>query len=131
MKIDIPTICNDGAGVSVFSQRTITLAGSTARQLSKQIAAENFRLRHSNSEYSSDWHVAGDPTLLIILAGTLEIELRNGESKRFSSGEMFIAEDFLTPEVNFDDTRHGHRARVVGNRALSAMHLKLSHRNAG
>ena len=36
--------------------------GSPARFLSEQISAENFRLRNSHAKYSSDFHVAGDPT---------------------------------------------------------------------
>ena len=97
--------------------------------LSEQIAAVNFRLRTSDVSYASDWHVAGDPTLLIILSGYIQIELRNGETKRFSRGEMFIAEDHLKNKVNYDENVHGHRAQVIGEDELQVVHLKLNKRD--
>ncbi|MGH1540301.1 MAG: hypothetical protein ACRBHB_07755 [Arenicella sp.] len=125
----IPSIQNKGQGESIFSTRTVDLQGTQERLLSEQIPALNFRLRQSDANYSSDFHVAGDPTLLIILQGTLRVELRNGESREFSAGEMFIAEDYLSVGVDFNDAVHGHRAEVVGNKALSALHLKLEKRS--
>ena len=124
----IHCVQNDGHGESVFSTRPIDLAGTNERLLSEQISALNFRLRQSNSSYTSDFHVAGDPTLLIILTGTLRVELRNGEYQDFSKGNLFIAEDFLHAETHFDETRHGHRATVIGDEDLSALHLKLEKR---
>lgn len=124
----IPTVTNDGRGTSFFSSKEITLNGSSERYLSDQIAAVNFRLRESDSTYASSWHVAGDPTLLIILSGTIRIELRNGDCQEFSVGEMFIAEDYLAVSATFDDALHGHRAEVVGNEKLSVLHLKLEKR---
>jgi uncharacterized cupin superfamily protein len=123
----IPSVCSDGLGVSKFSCREIELEGQPLRRLSQQQSALNFRLRTSDTSYASDWHVAGDPTLLIILKGAVEIELRNGQTKVFRAGDMFVAEDFLKSTQEFTDT-HGHRAKVVGSESLSALHLKLEKR---
>jgi hypothetical protein len=123
----IVSISNDGHGASKFGVREIELNGTANWMLSDQQAALNFRLRSSGSEYRSDWHVAGDPTLWIILSGGIEIELRNGLSKIFNVGEMFIAEDYLVDGVEFSDVA-GHRARVLGAEPLGALHLKLSKR---
>lgn len=120
----ITTVTNDGAGISEFSSRDIQMNGDERWLLSDQQGSVNFRLRSSHASYKSDWHVAGDPTLLIILRGELEIELRSGCSRRFASGEMFIAEDFLLPSIKFSNT-HGHRATVVSSKHLEALHLKL------
>lgn len=95
--------------------------------LSDQQGALNFRLRSSDSDYASDWHVAGDPTLLIILQGSIELSLRNGLTKEVGQGQMFIAQDYLADGVEFGE-QHGHRARVLGDVQLSALHLKLSKR---
>jgi len=92
--ITVPTITNDGQGASRFSTRQIALTGDVTRQLSDQIGAVNFRLRRSEG-YSADYHVAGDPTLLIVLSGTMRIELPSGERRDFSKGDMYIAEDYL------------------------------------
>jgi len=81
--ITIPTISNDGECPSFFGQREIALNGDVTRLLSDQINAVNFRLRHSKG-YSSDYHVAGDPTLLIVLSGTIRIELPNGDHRDFT-----------------------------------------------
>ena len=124
--IEVCCVTNDGQGESSFATRSIELHGSPERSLSEQLPALNFRLRTSHHAYSSDWHVAGDPTLLIMLSGTIRIVLRNGETRDFSAGEMFIAQDFLATHVQFNDGLHGHRAEVVGGQDISVLHLKLS-----
>jgi len=121
----IPSINNDGSGKSYWGLHEITLQGDAAWMLSEQQSALNFRLRSSAPGYQSDWHVAGDPTLLIIQAGTIEIELRDGSLKRFSAGELFVAQDYLDEGIEFSDLL-GHRARVIGQEPLNALHLKLS-----
>jgi len=123
----IPSVTNDGDGRSVFATREIELSGSSEWMLSDQQAAVNFRLRSSRNSYQSSWHVAGDPTLLVILKGVIEIQLRDGSTQRFSAGDLFIAEDYLVDGVVFDDS-HGHCARVVGQEMLQALHLKLDKR---
>ncbi len=123
----IPCITSDGRGASFFSTREITLNGDSSWMLSDQQQAINFRLRSSASPYESTWHVAGDPTLLIILSGELEIELRSGKSQIFSAGDMFIAEDYLSDGVEFNSNVSGHRARVLGG-DVQALHLKLEKR---
>lgn len=126
--VQVPSIINDGHGASQFSVREITLEGdSSSWRLSQQQSAVNFRLRSSTPSYASDWHVAGDPTLLVILKGAIEIELRNGDSQIFRAGDMFVAEDFLTNTKMFSII-HGHRANVVDNENFSALHLKLEKR---
>jgi len=128
VQVDIPCVSNDGRGVSYFTVHSISLSGDEQRKLSEQQACENFRLRSSDAGYASGFHVAGDPTLLIILAGTLKISLRNGENQCFSAGEMFVAEDYLDEGVEFNDSLHGHSAQLQGDQALMALHLKLNKR---
>jgi len=127
-EVTIPTISNDGREASYFGQRHITLSGDITRQLSDQIDAVNFRLRHSEY-YSSDYHVAGDPTLLIVLSGSIRIDLQNGDSKTFSQGDLYIAEDYLEPDVKFNPTFHGHRAVMTEKIPYKAVHIKLEKRN--
>ena len=93
--------------------------------LSEQIDAVNFRLRKSAAGYKSDWHVAGDPTLILIQKGILRITLRNGDYRDFPAGSMFIAEDFLPHETSFDPAKHGHMAEVISDQELEAIHIKL------
>jgi len=129
-KMTIPTITNDGQGASFFSTRNIALNGDTARQLSDQISAVNFRVRRSVG-YRADFHVAGDPTLLIVLSGTMRIELPSGEHRDFSKGNMYIAEDYLAAGIAFKSGKHGDSARTVGDAPYEALHLKLLRREVG
>jgi len=126
-KLNIPTITSDGQGASYFSTREITLNGDVSRQLSDQIDAVNFRLRRSEN-YSADFHVAGDPTLLIVLSGTVRIQLPSGEYRDFTQGDMYIAQDYLAAEVEFEAGLHGHSASTIGDGTYNAVHLKLSRR---
>ena len=119
-------VTSDGMNESYFSTQRYDLTGTNQRMLSEQNSAVNFRLRTSDASYASGWHVANDPTLLIVLSGCIELELRNGDTKRFGKGEMFIAKDFLSKGVDFDDEKHGHKARVLGEDELQVLHLKLS-----
>ena len=123
----IPTISNDGRGASYFGMRDIELNGDMTRRLSDQIDAVNFRLRQSEG-YSSDYHVAGDPTLLIVLSGTMRIELPNGTARDFTQGDLYIAEDYLEAGIEFDDRLHGHRAEMIGDTPYKAVHIKLERR---
>lgn len=124
---NIISVTSDGDGPSRFSIRKIDLNGDDSWSLSEQQSALNFRLRSSAAGYNSTWHVAGDPTLLIITSGAIEIQIRSGETHLFEAGDMFIAEDFLIVNTEFSDI-HGHRAKVVGQQTLQALHLKLKKR---
>lgn len=123
----LTTISNDGDGASFFGTREIVLGGDISRLLSEPIDAVNFRLRRSEA-YRSDYHVAGDPTLLVVLSGEILIELPNGESRRFTAGDLYIAEDYLNSGVAFIPNYHGHRAEMVGDTPYKALHLKLNRR---
>lgn len=125
--MSVPTISNDGQCASFFGTREIELNGDITRQLSDQIPAVNFRLRRSEG-YSSDYHVAGDPTLLIVLSGTIRIELPTGETRDFTQGDLYIAEDYLEANAVFTQGLHGHRAEMVGDIAYQALHIKLERR---
>ena len=88
--------------------------------------ALNFRHRMSEPGYYSDWHVAGDPTLIIIRSGILRIGLRDNHFRDFTAGDAFIARDRLHNNTTFDKQAHGHTAQVVGEKKLVALHIKLS-----
>ncbi len=126
-KMPIPLVTNDGAGASVFAQSEIELTGEMTRYLSDQIGAVNFRLRESHG-YKSDYHCAGDPTLLIVLSGQIRIELVSGEDRVFKAGDLYVAQDYIQDGVAFDRTIHGHRAEQIGDTPYRAVHIKLQER---
>ena len=124
--ITIPVVANGEDGFSIFTERVIELEGNDQRALSEQLLAENFRLRTSAPDYRSDFHAAGDPTLIVILEGRFRLSLITGQSLEFSPGELFIAMDFLPDEVT--NAQFGHRGEVVGDQEFRALHLKLARR---
>jgi len=124
--ITVPVLCNASTGYSVFNEKTYTLEDYNGLFISPRIDALNFRHRVSKPGYYSSWHVAGDPTLIIIRSGTLRIGLRDGSHRDFSAGDIFIAQDKLTENTEFDNQSHGHTAQVVGEQDLLALHIKLA-----
>ena len=119
------TIATNQSGISVFEEVDFEVHQRGGMFLTEQIASKNFRIRKSDVGYETDFHISGDPTLLIILKGTLKIELQNGEFKTFSAGNFFIAKDNLPENIVFDNKIHGHKASVIGNETLEAIHIKL------
>lgn len=112
-------------GYSEFTEQQLSLDDYNGLFITPRIDALNFRHRMSQPNYFSDWHVAGDPTLIIIRSGTLRLGLRNGEYRDFSAGDMFIAQDKLQVGEVFNDQIHGHTAAVIGDDVLNAVHIKL------
>ena len=128
MQQNLWVIENENNGASYFSEKSYELGQLGGMWISEQQSAINFRHRKSLAGYASDWHVAGDPTLIIILSGTLRLFLRNGEHRDFTKGDQFIAADYLDTDVDFDQSIHGHSAEVIGETTLEAVHIKLSKR---
>ena len=120
-EVKFTSVTNDGYGASYFCKKSVELSGEPSRRLSQQIDAVNFRLRSSDTSYVSGFHVAGDPTLLIILSGTVRIELHNGDSREFNAGEMFVAEDYLHEPCDFNENTHN----LLDNRAKALLTTTL------
>lgn len=121
----VQTISSDENGISVFSEMPFDINQHGGMFLTDQIASKNFRIRKSNRSYETDFHLAGDATFIVIVKGSLKIELQNGDYKIFSGGDYFIAKDSLPDHITFDRTIHGHKASVVGEELLEAIHIKL------
>jgi len=125
--LSAPLEANTGkTGFSIFTDVRYSLADYNGLFITDRMDALNFRHRASEPGYFSRWHVAGDPTLIIIRAGTLRMTLRNGEYRDFSAGDMFIAQDRLQVGELFDDNIHGHTAELIGDETLLAVHIKLA-----
>lgn len=121
----VSTITTNDTGVSVFDEVAFDVNQRGGMFLTEQITSKNFRIRKSAPGYTTDFHLSGDETMLIILKGSLKIELQNGDYKIFSSGDYFIAKDNLPENIIFDSQIHGHKASVIGDESLEAIHIKL------
>ncbi|UTW55900.1 hypothetical protein [Kordiimonas sp. SCSIO 12610] len=125
---EIYEIIIDQDNISRFQKRQYEFTPYGGMFISEQINAVNFRLRESDAGYESDWHVAGDPTMIIILAGALKIILQDGNSQTFVAGDKFIAGDYIKVGQEFSADIHGHKAKVIGDVKLRAVHIKLAKR---
>lgn len=121
----VPIITTNEIGISVFEDIEFDVNQRGGMFLTDQIASKNFRIRKSNVGYETDFHLAGDATFIVILKGSLKVELQNGDYKVFSSGNYFIAKDNLPENTIFDNKIHGHKASVIGDESLEAIHIKL------
>ncbi|GEC79597.1 hypothetical protein [Flavobacterium aquatile] len=121
----VTTITTNDSGISVFDEIEFDVNQRGGMFLTDQIASKNFRIRKSNLGYETDFHLSGDATFIVILKGTLKIELQNGDYKLFSTGEYFIAKDNLPENILFESKIHGHKASVIGDESLEAIHIKL------
>ena len=122
----VPILCNVKTKYSYFIEQQYCLDEYNGLFISSRQQALNFRHRISEPGYYSDWHVAGDPTLILIRSGILRIGLRNNSYRDFAAGDVFIAQDKLDDNTNFEKNIQGHTAQVIGNQQLIALHLKLS-----
>jgi|GEM_PF-916324 len=133
IRIDlITTLTNTNhpnAFASVFSTVQLTTSDMNGMLISDRQEALNLRHRSSEPGYTSDWHVAGDPTLIIIRQGSLTLELKNGNRRTYHAGDQFIAADYLANNTTLAENQ-GHKAFVEGSQCLLAVHIKLSNNPA-
>lgn len=127
--IDLLTTLTDTNHPNIYASAFQTLQLCThdmnGMLISDRQQALNLRHRSSEPGYTSDWHVAGDPTLIIIRQGTLTLELKNGTRRTYHAGDQFIAADHLANNTTLA-INQGHKAFVEGAQNLLAVHIKLS-----
>ncbi|MBX2850145.1 MAG: hypothetical protein KTR15_00200 [Phycisphaeraceae bacterium] len=122
----LPALVTAEDGTTVWSQRGWPIEARGGMLLSQRIDCSSLRLRASEPGYQADWHVAGDPTLIIVRAGRLRITLHDGGERDFGPGDAFIAADHVPDGQGFDHALHGHRAKAVGDNPIEAVHIKLA-----
>ena len=72
------------------------------------LPAQSTMLGEMPEGLNQDWHPASRRQLVIVLSGTVEVETSDGSKKRWSNGEMFLADDVGS---------RGHRTRTIGGPA--------------
>ena len=81
--------------------------GNTVHR-SALLPAQSTMVTEMPEGFCQDWHPASRRQLLVVLSGTLEIETSDGEKRRCSSGEVFLADDVGS---------RGHCSRTIGGPA--------------
>jgi hypothetical protein len=115
----------DADGYARFREDALPLPeGTPAARLSAPCPAKSVQFRRSPVGFRSEFHCTTHPQWTCILAGQMEIILRDGSRRLFSAGEFFYSNDLLPENTVFDPERHGHKSRQVGDGTLVTLFIK-------
>ncbi len=114
----ITRIYADAQGISHFEDVEIPLraAGEIGR-LSTRVPVTGLIFRENDADYDYDWHTAPEPQYVVLLDGEIEIEVSDGERRRFRGGDVLLLED---------TTGGGHRTRVTNNQGRRSLFVTLT-----
>ncbi|MDR8391533.1 hypothetical protein NC796_10305 [Aliifodinibius sp. S!AR15-10] len=104
-------------GESHFEEIEIPLedAGEIGR-LSELEEATGIIFRETSPDYDYDWHKAPRRQYIIMLDGAVDVEIGDGTVRRFSTGDVLLAED---------TTGRGHISRAVDNQPRKSIFVTL------
>ena len=116
----------DRDGRAKWRSEEIALSEGTPQALlSPVLLASGYQLRRSPVGFRSQWHCTPKPQWVFILAGEMEIGLRDGSSRVFKPGEHFFSADTLPEGASFDAEVHGHWSAQRGAHELETLFLKV------
>lgn len=84
--------------------------------LSDARPARNIIFRETEPDYDYSWHHAPERQLVILLDGEIELEVSDGEVRRFSGGDVLLVEDTFG---------RGHHTRTLGNTRRRSIFVTL------
>lgn len=112
----ITRIYSDEGGETHFEDIDVLLKDQgKIGKLSETIKATGMVLRETDGDYNYDWHNAPRKQYIIML-GDVEIEVSDGEVRRFKSGDILLAED---------TTGKGHKAKAVDGKPRKSIFVIL------
>jgi hypothetical protein len=116
----------DHDGRAKFREEAVSLGeGTPQAMLSAIFPSSGYQLRYSPIGFRSPWHCTPQPQWVVILAGEMQIGLRDGSARVFKPGEHFFSADLLPQGARFDPAVHGHWSAQHGSRALSTLFVKI------
>ena len=118
----ITRIWVDEAGDSHFDDQEVELQTlyfappAEPFDVSAPLVAERALLFEFPAGWFGDWHPAPHRQLYFNLGGHLEVEVADGEIRRFGPGDIALLEDLTGP---------GHTTRVLGDTPSSGVFIQL------
>ena len=107
----------DEQGESHFQDIEIPLTDhGDIGQLSETVKATGIIFRTTSPNYDYDWHHAPRRQYIIILEGTVEITVSDGEKRVFSNGDVILVED---------TTGKGHKSRCPDGKLRKSIFVTL------
>ena len=109
----------DESGESHFQDVDVPLAGTPGRpsSLSDVFKSSGIVFRHTAADYDLDFHTAPRRQFVVNLSGGVEIEVSDGEVRRFGPGTVFLAED---------TTGRGHKSRAIDGQERLSIFVHLA-----
>ncbi len=89
---------------------------SRGGDMSRALPAAGVVFRRTSGDYDLDWHPAPRRQFVLNLTGAVEIEVSDGEVRRFGPGSFFLAED---------TTGKGHKSRAVEGQERVSVFVQL------
>lgn len=102
--------------VALATTRTRSPVSSAQTELSDPILATQALFRRVLVDHPDEAHAAPRRQLIVHLAGEAEVEVSDGEVRRFGPGSVVLVED---------TTGRGHRTRRVGNTPRQTLMIAL------
>lgn len=118
----VTRIHSDGDGVSHFEDLDVELQAvqyappAPAIDISAPFAAARAVLSSFPAGWFGDWHPSPARQFYFSLSGRLEVEVSDGETRHFETGDVVLVEDL---------TGVGHTTRVIGDEASTGVFVQL------
>ena len=114
--MEITRLYSDEKGESHFEDIEVELEDKgNIGKLSETVKATGIIFRETDGSYDYDWHNAPRKQYIIML-GEVEIEVSDGEVRRFKSGDILLVEDV---------TGKGHKAKAVDGKSKKSVFVTL------
>lgn len=118
----VTRLYTDSRGNSAFEDIEISLKrpvvekfpGHKAEQAADLRPPSAMILNETDARHQYDWHTAPCKQWVVTLQGEIEVQLRDGTTRRFGAGSILLAED---------TTGSGHATKVVSNEAWRCAYL--------
>lgn len=102
----VTRIHSDASGTTHFEDGMIDIAAAgPLGMLSDPIATARTIFRSTGADYDYDWHPTPARQFILMMSGEIEVEVGDGEVRRFTAGDTLFLEDTSPP---------GHRTRNIG-----------------
>lgn len=115
----IARIWADEAGESHYQdieiEMNLALSGPLG-QMSSPLPVTSMTLRENVPGYDFDWHVTPRRQYIVMLAGFVEIQVSDGESRTFGPGDTVLVEDIAGK---------GHKSRSHDGKSRRSIFLPL------
>ena len=115
----------DSDGRAKFRDEHVALSeGTPQTMLSPVFPSSGYQLRQSPAGFRSVFHCTPKPQWVFILAGEMEIGLRDGTTRVFKPGDHFYSADVVPDGASFDPELHGHWSAQRGASPLVTLFVK-------